>query len=74
MARLVLGTAGLGGAWSPIDPAESVATILRALESGITRLDTAPAYAQAEVLVGEALRQWNEPPGNRLPERRATVC
>ena len=67
MNRLVLGTAGLGGAWSPIDPAESVATILRALESGITRLDTAPAYAQAEVLVGEALRQWNEPPGNRPP-------
>ena len=70
MNRLVLGTAGLGGAWSPIDPAESVATILRALESGITRLDTAPAYAQAEVLVGEALRQWNELPGNRPPENR----
>lgn len=65
--RLVLGTAGLGGAWSPIDPAESVATILRALESGITRLDTAPAYAQAEVLVGEALRQWNGLSKNRPP-------
>jgi aryl-alcohol dehydrogenase-like predicted oxidoreductase len=58
----VLGTAGLGGAWSPVDPAESVTTILRALESGITRLDTAPAYAQAEKIVGEALRRWNGPP------------
>ena len=70
MARLVLGTAGLGGAWSPVDPDESVATILRALESGISRLDTAPAYAQAEELVGEALRQWNALPGSRLPGNR----
>ena len=68
--RLVLGTAGLGGAWSPVDPAESVATILQALESGITRLDTAPAYAQAEEIVGEALRQWSRPPRNGPPGHR----
>ena len=67
MNRLVLGTAGLGGAWSPIDPAESVATILQALESGITRLDTAPAYAKAEALVGKALRQFAPRLGNQPP-------
>ena len=60
--RLVLGTAGLGGAWRPVDRSESVATILLALDQGITRLDTAPAYAQAEEIVGEALRQWSGPP------------
>lgn len=67
VSRLVLGTAGLGGAWSPVDPVESVATILKALESGITRLDTAPAYAQAEVIVGKALRKWNAFHGGALP-------
>ena len=32
---LVLGAAGLGGVWGPIDPEESVDTILYALENGI---------------------------------------
>ena len=57
--KLVLGTAGLGGAWGNIDSTESIETILLALENGITRLDTAPAYAKAEEIVGEALRAWN---------------
>jgi aryl-alcohol dehydrogenase-like predicted oxidoreductase len=56
--RIVLGTAGLGGVWGPVDPAESVRTILSALESGITAIDTAPAYGDAERYVGQALQQW----------------
>jgi aryl-alcohol dehydrogenase-like predicted oxidoreductase len=59
--RIVLGTAGLGGVWSPVNPGESVQTILAALESGITAIDTAPAYGDAESYVGEALRQWEGP-------------
>lgn len=55
---LVLGTAGLGGVWGDIDRQESVDTILYALENGVERLDTAPAYRDAEAIVGEALRQW----------------
>ena len=58
---LVLGTAGLGGVWGQVDRPESVRTILYALEKGIKRLDTAPAYSQAETVVGEALRQWRGP-------------
>ena len=56
--NLVLGTAGLGGVWGKIDPGESVEAILLALESGINRLDTAPAYNESEVIVGMALNQW----------------
>ncbi len=55
---LVLGTAGIGGAWGAVDADESTATILAALEWGITRVDTAPAYNRAELFVGEALRRW----------------
>ncbi len=58
---LVLGTAGLGGVWGDIDRQESVDTILYALENGVERLDTAPAYRDAEAIVGEALRQWSGP-------------
>ena len=58
---LVLGTAGLGGVWGDIDRQESVDTILYALGNGVERLDTAPAYRDAEVIVGEALRQWSGP-------------
>lgn len=56
--RIILGTAGLGGAWRPIDPAESVRAIVKALEAGITAIDTAPAYGNAESLTGAALREW----------------
>jgi len=56
--RIILGTAGLGGVWGPVDPDESVQTILSALEYGITAIDMAPAYGDAELYVGEALRQW----------------
>ena len=56
--RLVLGTAGLAGIWGPVDQTESVDTLLLALQEGITALDTAPAYSNAEEIVGLALRQW----------------
>ncbi|PSL44686.1 aryl-alcohol dehydrogenase-like predicted oxidoreductase [Chitinophaga niastensis] len=56
--RLVLGTAGLGGVWGKVDPHQSVLTILSALESGIAAIDTAPAYGDAEIYLGQALRQW----------------
>lgn len=57
--RCVLGTAGLGGVWGKIDPIESVDTILTALEAGIHAIDTAPAYGDAELYVGKALRGWS---------------
>ncbi len=59
LPQFVLGTAGLGGAWGNIDRQESIESILFALEYGIKRLDTAPAYADAEEIVGEALKSWS---------------
>lgn len=59
--RLVLGTAGLAGLWGPVDPAESLRTLLLAFEAGILHVDTAPAYAHAQTLVGRALEAWGGP-------------
>lgn len=56
--RCVLGTTGLGGVWGKVDQQESVDTILTALNAGIKAIDTAPAYGDAELYVGEALRLW----------------
>ncbi|PQV51503.1 aryl-alcohol dehydrogenase-like predicted oxidoreductase [Jejuia pallidilutea] len=55
--NLVLGTVSLGGAWGKIDEEESIDTILYGLKNGISRIDTAPAYANAEKIVGKALRK-----------------
>lgn len=56
--NLVLGTAGLGGVWGEVDANASVETVLLALEQGISAIDTAPAYGNAEGFVGLALTQW----------------
>lgn len=56
--RLVLGTAGLAGIWGSVDRRESIRTIHAALEMGINHFDTAPAYADAEQLLSEALSSW----------------
>lgn len=56
--KLVLGTAGLGGIWREIDAEESIMTVLSALKRGIMAIDTAPAYGDAEQLIGTALGQW----------------
>ena len=58
LSRCVLGTAGLGGVWGKITPEESINAILMALQSGITSIDSAPAYGDAEYFVGVALSQW----------------
>ena len=58
LERVVLGTASLGGVWGKIDQEESIDTILYALESGIKRVDTAPAYNQSEQILHKALTQW----------------
>jgi len=59
--RVVLGTASLGGLRGPVDRDEAVGTVLAALESGVCRIDTAPAYGDAEQIVGEALARWSGP-------------
>lgn len=56
--NVILGTAALGGIWGKIRPEESAITIFTALEHGIQAIDTAPAYGDAEDILGKVLRQW----------------
>lgn len=57
-SRIGLGTWAMGGwMWGGADDDAAVATIARALDAGITLIDTAPAYGQghSEEVVGRAL-------------------
>jgi aryl-alcohol dehydrogenase-like predicted oxidoreductase len=57
-SRIGLGTWAIGGwMWGGGDDAAAVATIQRALDSGVNLIDTAPAYGQghSEEVVGRAL-------------------
>jgi len=59
ISRVGLGTWAIGGwMWGGTDDDVSIETIHRALEQGITLIDTAPAYGQghSEEVVGRALR------------------
>ena len=64
VSQIGLGTWGMSGAfWGAADDAESLRVIYRALELGVTLIDTAEAYGKghAEEVVGKALagrRNW----------------
>lgn len=60
-SRLVYGTSALGGVWGPVNESESIDALLYALNHGISVLDTAPSYANSELYVGKALRDWHGP-------------
>lgn len=63
-----LGTWAIGGpwqfGWGPQDDADSIRTILAAVDAGINWIDTAPIYGcgHAEYILGLALRELNEKP------------
>ena len=71
-SALGLGAWAIGGDsnWGPSDDAESIKTIHRARELGITLVDTAPAYGlgHSEEVVGKALK------GRRDQYVLATKC
>lgn len=57
-----LGCLGMSGLYGPADEAESIRTIHRAAELGVSLLDTSDVYAKGanEVLVGKAIRGKRE--------------
>jgi len=58
VSQLSLGTAPLGGMYSHVEEAEAAAVVRRALELGLSYVDTAPQYGHgtSERRVGAALR------------------
>jgi aryl-alcohol dehydrogenase-like predicted oxidoreductase len=60
ISRVTLGTWAIGGwMWGGTDEAESVSTILAALDHGINVIDTAPVYGfgRSEEIVGKAIAE-----------------
>lgn len=63
-----LGTWAIGGSWQfgwgPQDDADSIRTILAAVDSGINWIDTAPIYGcgHSEYIIGLALRELSNKP------------
>jgi aryl-alcohol dehydrogenase-like predicted oxidoreductase len=63
VSRIGLGTWAIGGwMWGGADDAASVATIRKAIESGVNLIDTAPVYGfgHSEEVVGKALQGMRE--------------
>jgi len=59
-SRIGLGTWAIGGwMWGGIDELEAIATIQRAVELGVTLIDTAPVYGfgRSEEIIGKALKE-----------------
>lgn len=59
VTTLGLGAATLSGSFRPVPPEQARATVLHAIDSGITYVDTAPHYGfgRSEHFVGDALRE-----------------
>lgn len=61
VSRLTLGGGGIGQIWGETNSEEAQATVMAALDAGITVLDAAPIYGSCEALIGETF-------GGRLPD------
>jgi aryl-alcohol dehydrogenase-like predicted oxidoreductase len=56
VTRLTFGAWPIGGGLGAVDDAAAVATIHRALDLGVTAIDTAEGYRASEAILGRALR------------------
>lgn len=71
ISRITLGTWAIGGwMWGGTKEQRSIDTVLKAIEKGVTTIDTAPVYGfgRSEELVGKAIKQY----GNREELQIAT--
>lgn len=60
--RLGIGTAGVGGMHGPADFEEAIRVLHDAWSNGYLLVDTSPHYADADSVLGQALRQWKGDP------------
>ncbi len=69
VSRLTLGGGGIGQGWGETTVEQAVATLHRAVDGGITLLDTAPMYGTCEAMIFKAF-------GGKLPQgvRITTKC
>ncbi len=69
VSKLTLGGGGIGRIWGETSGDEARATLIAAVDAGITLLDCAPIYGSCEKLIGETF-------GGRLPDgvRITTKC
>jgi aryl-alcohol dehydrogenase-like predicted oxidoreductase len=58
VSRLGFGAMGLAGWFGSYSDDDLIASVLHALESGISFIDTARAYGRSEELLAQALRSW----------------
>jgi aryl-alcohol dehydrogenase-like predicted oxidoreductase len=56
ITRLTFGAWPIGGGMGVVDEATALATVHRALDLGVTAIDTAEAYRDSEAILGRALR------------------
>ena len=72
VCALGLGLMGMSPVYGQINDEESICTIHRALDIGITLLDTADVYGDGhnEELLGRALKDRREKASSRSEERR----
>jgi aryl-alcohol dehydrogenase-like predicted oxidoreductase len=54
VSRLTLGGGGIGQVWGPTSEDDAVATLRRAVDSGIDLIDAAPGYKICEAMIGRA--------------------
>src|SRR5579859_3682506 len=62
VSELALGGGGVGGLRTSDSDAVGAATVRRAIELGVTHIDTAPGYRESERRFGLALRELGGPP------------
>ena len=73
---LGLGGCGLGDIYGSVSESDAVDTVLRALELGITLVDTSPNYGQgkSESRIGTALSTLPPPTAPAVPLTLVTKC
>ncbi|KAJ1667042.1 hypothetical protein IW140_002254 [Coemansia sp. RSA 1813] len=70
LSPIALGCGAFSGAYGPAPQDEAVRTVRKALEHGITLLDTSPYYNDSEIKLGKALKELER----EFPRSSYSIC